>query len=57
MENAICGAILLVIVFVSYTRWQKEKGSENKNRAMIWMIFSVLTGAGGVIQILAMLFV
>ena len=56
MGNVICAAIILVIAFASYTQWQKEKGSENQYRARIWMIVSVLTGAGGVIEILALLF-
>jgi hypothetical protein len=55
MGNLICAAILLVIAFVSYTRWQKEKASGEKNRERIWMIVSILAGAGAVIQILAVL--
>lgn len=55
MESAICAVILLVIAFVSYTRWQKEKNTENKNRARIWMIVSVLAGVGAVLSILNLL--
>ena len=53
MESLVCAGVVGIVAFAAYTQSRKHKKANEDNKARIWMIASVITGAMAVVSIAA----
>ena len=53
MGNLVCGAVMGIIAFTGYTQSRKSKEANEDNKALVWMIASIIAGVFAVLSIAA----
>jgi hypothetical protein len=51
MQSFVCGAIMALVAFATYTQFRKSKDLGDANRARLWMIGSIIAGVIAVVTI------